>query len=811
MMSRVTRLLLIGCIFSITCSVNRAITLVQDGKPSATIVIAEKAFQAKPYQRDYRATPKPEEKIRTAAKDLQAYLTKISGSTLPIVSDMDVAAGKAGNRIYIGESTDTVQLDLHYPRGITKDFREEGYAIVSKNSTLVLVGNDTGPYHGTEYAVFDLLSRLGCRWYMPGEYGEYLPAMKTINVADCALAETPDFIERLWHSNGTAAQLAADDEFKIRNRMNYGPVLPDIGDESLRKWVPDKALIATQPELFGRNPDGTVSPYMVNLTNPDTVAIVAGKIKEDLKKQIARGVAIPAVALAPDDGRPIDLSEKTMAGNPGFIDLAGRQIDPTQVSISEGWFSFVNRVAEEVCKEYPDAIIGTNGYANRNMLPVGITLHPNLAVMFAAIWSDVLHPYNSPRSWQTRTKGEMLKRWCALNNRVLLYDYEEEMLMTCLTPVPQVHNLRVNIPLMKQWGMAGFWDESRMSWMEEGIATKYLRTRMMWDANLNVDAVLEDYYAHWYGAAAKPAKAFWNAIETCLDQSPLLGHEDRILPFVYSPTLLATLEKAVTAAEKLAADPRSREHVHIDRLILDHLKAYMSMHADEFAGKYTEAAGHAGEMWAIRQQVEQYSPMLCATRNTGPAARFLNSGEQYWGVQARKAFYLTLNDLVNGTTGTLVAMAPRMAKCALDPADIGHLTGWSDPGFDRKKWTAVDTCKPFYLQMPGALTADGVPYQGYLWYVFELNVPNSSKGKPVTLYAPIVVDDAWVWVNGRYIGHRGRIEPYNRPAPLQFDVTTAISTGQPNVIAVRVGTGYCATAVADGFMGRLFLYSPIVK
>jgi len=33
----------------------------------------------------------------------------------------------------------------------------------------VLAGNNDGPYHGTEYAVYDFLRSLGIRWYMPGE------------------------------------------------------------------------------------------------------------------------------------------------------------------------------------------------------------------------------------------------------------------------------------------------------------------------------------------------------------------------------------------------------------------------------------------------------------------------------------------------------------------------------------------------------------------------------------------------------------------------------------------------------------------
>src|SRR5690348_5990742 len=75
-------------------SVQAAVTLVQDGKPRATIVVTKAALTAD-------AEPKPEEytdklpavrKIAAAARDLQQYVQKITGARLPIVTDDAVPA-----------------------------------------------------------------------------------------------------------------------------------------------------------------------------------------------------------------------------------------------------------------------------------------------------------------------------------------------------------------------------------------------------------------------------------------------------------------------------------------------------------------------------------------------------------------------------------------------------------------------------------------------------------------------------------------------------------------------------------------------
>lgn len=781
-----------------------AFTLTRDGQPEATIVIADKAFQAKRYPRTIWAIGKPEEKVRAAAEDLQDYIEKISGAKLPIVSD--TATGRKGGTIYVGESAGTAALKLQLPSGVTKDFQEEGFTIHARGDTLALAGNDAGPYHGTEYAVFELLHRLGARWYMPTAYGEYLPSEKNLSVRDVTFRDKPSFVQRLWWQNGTAEMQAADAEFKIRNKMNMGQVLPGAGDGTLRQWLPDEKYQKTNPEYFGKNPDGTMNPTMVNLTNPDVPALVAEKMKADIKKQIEQGIAIPSVAIAPDDGMPIDFTPQTMAGNLGFADLAGRQGVPAEVSVTEEWFAFVNKLAELVTKDYPNALIGSNGYANRNIPPEGMTLHPNLAIEYAAIWADAIHPLNSPVSWQTNVKAELLRRWCALNSRVYIYDYDMQMLATAITPLPGVRKVSNGMPLMKKLGLAGFLDEARNTYMEEGIQTKYLRARMMWDVDLNPKDTLDDYYNHWYGAAAAPARAYWDEIEDVLEKTPVQGHEDRVLPFVYTPALLAKLKQHVGAAEKLAADERSRQHVHADRLILQHLQAYMAMHAAEFDGKYDEAARQADVMMARRVELEKLTPFYCTTQ--GPYY-FVISGETYWGVKQRKTHYEKLHGMMNGTTGTLLAMAPRQVKFSLDPGDLGRFEQWYMPKFDRRGWMSIDICAPFYLQAPGTLGKRGEPYMGAMWYTFELPVPASARGKTIKLYTPIVVDEAWVWANGAFAGHRAHMEPYYRPAPIELDVTKLVEPGKTNLIVVRVFTGFSASAVADGFMGRLFLYSPV--
>jgi hypothetical protein len=769
------------------------LTLVENGQPRATIVVAQSALNP---AKDDAST----QKVDVAAHDLQEYIRKISGATLPINGD---ASTPSGALILVGKSRLTDAMPIEVPSGLTPARKEEGFVIQSKNGNLILAGNDAGPYHGTEYAVYDLLERLGVRWFMPGEYGEVVPSQKTINIAEYSVREKPDFIQRNWWLHATPEMAEQERRWKIRNKMNPDNMLATPADSSLRTFVADAELSKTKPELFAKNFDGSLNLHYPNLSNPETVQIAADKMKEYFRKNPDAG----SIGISPDDGMPRDFNTETVKRSAGFSDLAGREGVPAEMSTTEEWIEWVNAVAREVNKEFPDKIVTTNGYANRNMAPFGVDIDPNVSIMFAAIWSDTLHAYDNPRSWQTVRQGQLLQQWCALNDKVWIYGYDYGMLASALTPIPQTRKLAHDYPLMKKWGVMGFIDETRNDWAERGIPSKYLKARLEWDANADTNALLSDFFTKWYGAAAKPARAFWDALEDAMESTSMLGHEDRVLPWVYSPDLIQKLQKQITAAEQLAVTPREKLHVKVDSLILEHLKQYVAMNEAEFAGDFAGAARSAGQMLELQHQLAAIDPFLMpAQEKRANGAVDYNSGVWYWTVGDRQKYYQSLADKLSGKTGNLVALLPERAAFSTDPTDEGRFAGWYRADWNTRNWKPLATTKPFYAQ--GYMDKNGYPYLGYVWYQFKVNVPANVRGKRVLLYGGALEIEAWTWVNGKYVGHRPYRESYERPNPIEQDVTNALRPGQSNVVTIRVSTSRNQAACAGGLVSRLFMYAP---
>jgi hypothetical protein len=770
-----------------------AASLVENGAPRTTIVIAQAALE--PAKDDAGA-----QKVSIAARDLQEYIRKISGATLPIAGDGSTPPGAL---ILVGKSrlTDAMKVDI--PSGLTPARKEEGYIIQSKNGNLILAGNDAGPYHGTEYSVYDFLERFGVRWFMPGEFGEVVPQQKTINVGEYSVREKPDFIQRNWWPHATPEMAALERRWKIRNKMNPDNMFAVPTDSSVRRFMPDASLVATRPELFAKNFNGTINPYFPNLSNPETVQIVAEKMKQYFRQHPSAG----SLGISPDDGMPRDFNPETVKRNIGFSDVAAREGVPAEMSASEEWFEWINAVTREINKEFPDRIITTTGYANRYVAPFGVGVDPNVSVMFAAIWSDTLHAYDNPRSWQTVRQGQMLQRWGALNNKVWVYNYDYGMIVSALTPIPQTRKLAHDSPLLKKWGIAGFYDETRDDWAERGIPSKYLKARLSWNTNADTEALLSDFFTKWYGAAAKPSRAFWDALENAMESTPILGHEDRVLPWVYTPSLMKELQKQVTASEHLARTPREKQHVQIDRLIYEHLKDYVAMNNAEFAGDFAGAARAAGQMLDMQHQLAAINPFLMPAREKDERGNIdYNSGVWYWTVGDRQKYYQSLADKLSGKAGTLVALLPERAAFTTDPTDAGRFAGWYQPGWNTQSWKQITTSQPFYAQ--GYRDANNYPYMGNIWYQFKVDVPANARGKRVHLYAPVVECEAWVWVNGKYSGHRPYRESYERPNQMELDVTNALHPGQTNVISILVSTSRNQSAVAGGLTSRLFLYAP---
>jgi hypothetical protein len=789
-------------------------TLAKDGNAACVIVLADK----------------PSEGAKIAADELQHYVEKMSGAKLEIRSESDSISGP---RVLIGRSklTDAIQ-DLKIPAGLTRSFREEGFVIYCKGDTLVLAGNDAvipdnmkvdapGPhgwdtvgkslYFGTRYATYELLNRLGVRWFVPGEYGEVVPKSATLTVRDMSLAQSPSLVVRYHGAWGTQAMTETRDLWLIRNKMN--PRSSDWfgvpADSSLYGWLPhDK--VRENPEWFALQPDGTRNPGLPcmadELRRNDPKYAGQPRLLDVLSKQIDDNVAYGSqvIAFSPDDGTPTcecDLCRKmsikysdgmTMdtQGNPVAAYLTGNE-----------YFFFVNGLLNEAGKKHPGYLIATNGYANRYVPPEnipGFNKYNNLTIMFADIVGCTIHRYNDPKCWQNRRQYNLLKRWCKLTDKVWIYGYNYTMLVSKDTVTSMVKRIRANIPLTKEAGCLGFSDLEFTDISQLGIPTYVVRAALEWNTKVDVDAVLADYYDKWFGPAAKPMQDFYDALETAFDSAPYHGHEDVILSEIYTPLVMSRLADDIVQAERAAVAEPQRTHVQMERLIFDHLSLYVDSLKAKNELRFADAAICMRQMLATKNRMKKINEFFGWL--PGPY-------NMDWEAD-RMARYARMTD---GAQGRMFAPLPESAKFSADRYDVGRSDRWMEPTYNDSKWQMCSTSTGWQNQklktdegIP-TMTPDGHPYQGYAWYRFAVNTPEVEQGKRVRLFCPAVVDQVWVYVNGKYAGRNDYTSCFGRPQEADIDVTPYLETGK-NIVALRV---LCTDEYygANGVYERPFLYT----
>lgn len=751
----------------------KTFVLVEEARPKATIVTALK----------------PSTNAAAAARELQYYVRKMSGAELPIVTDEQDTTGPA---ILVGASRLTEKLaDLTIPSGLTSQLREEGFLIHCRGDHLVLAGNDAGPYFGTRYAVVELLHRLGVRWFMPGEFGEVIPQARTLAIAEMEVRQRPDFTMRNYWQHSHDKMADEDYEWKIHHKMN--PKMQDWfgvpGDSSVRGYMPGKEVFKTHADWFALQRNGSRDENMPCMSSTGMIAHFVARVKAEARagKKFS--------AFAPDDGVPRCYCERCQKVANGFDGYGSNDRDPlVEASISNEWFHFVDAVLDEVNKEFPDYKIATNGYANRDIPPeiAGFNRRHNLVVMFANICACTMHAYDDPQCWQMQRQGQMLKQWGRLCDKVWLYNYNYTMLVSKFTITPMVNRLRRNIPILKQWGLLGFHDQDEADWTLTGIPTRLVRAALEWDTKTDVDAFLGDFYTRWFGRAATPMKSYYDAFEAAFASSPVHGHEDVVLNSIYTPALLKKLEAAIQQAEKRADSDAEKLHVGLERRMFDYVRDYVAMEAAKRECQFANAAGFAEALLKRQRELNAISPFL---------------GYEPYPVYAPDWEAKRMRKLAgkcDGAEGKLLAVLPDTARARTDPFDDGRYERWQEPNLDDSRWQRLLTTTGWDGQ--GFSEERGHPYRGLVWYRQSVDIPSESAGKSVWIFAPAVVNEAWVWVNGQYAGHRAHTMPWFRPHPVELDISALILPGQRNQITFRVLNNIDVFG-ASGIYERVFIYA----
>lgn len=788
------------------------LTLVKDGMPNATIVVAPEP-PPPPAPAGSATKPAPAEKSKwlRAAEAIQTYVEKMSGAKLPIVAEGAPLEGQPAARVLVGPTAAAKKLGKTVPGGFNpairpEIFEEEGYVLKTAGTALIVAGNNDGPYQGTLYAAYALLEQLGCRWYFPGAWGEVVPQEKTIVVPALDIVSRPDFaIRGIWLSCwNPAADYTAYNDWCMKVGFS-GPRLgyPVAGDGYLAALLPPAEYADAHPEYYAMNEQGKrdvtaqASPSftMLCLSNPDVLAASIENLKAAFAgRKMLTCVSEFGVGISPPDGTPFCFCDQCKA--------VGQNFDyPTYEDkrmMSEEYCTF----AAGLARAFPDKFVSLSGYSLREMPPQGVALPPNVAVSLWPITSCVLHAGTDPACWRRQETLRILEGWRKLTPHVVACGYTPGLLSVytpCGGYVPErdVPQFSTEAPLLKKMGVKGSFDQGAAAFMATWLSA-YVRAKLLWNVHVDVAKLKQDFYMTFFGPDAGPqVQAWWDACEAALGKASCHAHEDWLLNHINTTAFTQRLHAYVEAARKAKMTDEQRARFEAFALIADNLEAYAAMHDAERKLDYAGAIRETERMMSDRAKLLAIDSFFVI----GNPAK--GGGKEQWANgNARELHRLAAR--TDGTTGTLVAGIPLEARFNRDPFNEGVLAGWYAPNFNDQAWGTTNTFLTWDQQDPPE-DARGHDYDGYGWYRVTVDVPGDAAGKPLTLYLGGVINEGWVWINGQYAGHRGHALWWagREALEMEVDATGKVKPGT-NLIAIRVWNN----AEIGGLYRRGFLYAP---
>jgi len=420
------------------------LTLTKNGRAAATIVLASNASA----------------NDRKAAAELRRYIRAVSGATLPIGS-----VPKSGAMIWIGSTGHAEGC----PRELDwAGLEDDGFNIKADGRNLIIAG---GREKGSLYGVYTFLeSYLGCRKFSPTV--EVIPRAKTISVPRMDDTQVPRFKFRDAHF--------IDSSYVAWHKLDNHRDLFGLYVHTFALLVPPGTYFKDHPEYFTKLAAGRVPDAQLCLSNPDVFRIAVERLRDQMNAEPGK-------------------THWSVSQNDTFSPCecdACRAIDSAEGSPSGSLLTFVNKVAEQ----FPDKIISTLAYQYTRSAPKRIRPRENVNIMLCSIECNRSRPLESDSLSASFRKD--VETWTSLTKNIYLWDYVVQF-RNLISPFPNLRVLQPNLQYFANNGITHIFEQGAGSMPNEFKELRtYLIAKLLWNPDVNVDSVMNDFLNGYYGKAA---------------------------------------------------------------------------------------------------------------------------------------------------------------------------------------------------------------------------------------------------------------------------------------------------------------------
>lgn len=429
---------------------------------------------------------------KQAAETLKKYIKQISGTELNIVDD---SAPVCEKEIIVGKTN-------REGNGYTVDreaLGDDGIMFLTFGKSIVIAG---GEKRGTLYAVYEFLYKyFDCRWYTKDVI--VIPEKDSFSFPESIdFTYVPDFEYREtdWIS-------PHDWEYSAANHLNgnsYRNLPAEYGGtfgyanglaHTMAALIPT-SYFAENPEMFALGVQtGERTTDQPCLTNPKTLEVAKESVRNILR-QNPKAI----VCITQNDNQNYCVCDKC------------RAVDEEEGSQSGTMIRFVNAIAEELGKEFPDAVFDTFAYQYTRKAPLNVKPLPNVIVRICSIECCFAHPLSDGKCEENAAFQKDILDWQKICNRIYVWDYTTNY-SNYNGPFPDFGVLQENMKFYVENNVKGMYAEGNYQASESNGEFAELRayflSRLMWDAQMeNYDEEMLRFCCAYYGEAGPYIKQY---------------------------------------------------------------------------------------------------------------------------------------------------------------------------------------------------------------------------------------------------------------------------------------------------------------
>ena len=503
-----------------------------------------------------------------AAEELRDFTERTTGVKLPIATDAAPLPTKA---ILLGQTKYTEGLVGH-GEPAADNLGEDGFRLLARPPHLLVVGS---PKRGTLYGVYEFLERFaGCRWY--ASWHTVAPARERIEVpATLDDVQVPAFAMRepYWYDVLRHPEFAA----RLRANNNSNNALDEkFGGSSFRfggglgschtfeTLLPPDKYYDTHPEYFSMVGGKRLKHHsQLCLTNPDVFRIVTANVLD----RIRRDPGAKFYGVSQNDWL-------------NFCECPNcKAVDDEEESHSGTMIRFVNAIAEAVEKEFPDVIIETLAYQYTRKPPKKTRLRHNVVPCLCTIECDFARPIPESPYEQNVSFMEDIKIWAQQTDQLYVWDYTTDFLNYTM-PFPNVYALQGNVKFLRDSNVKELFEQGAYQGRHADFAElkAWLLAKWMWNPELPVEPLLDDFFSGYYGKAAPYVRAWFETVHRLqLMRSLSAEHPLRIFDDVPKSVIPdAVLDLAADtwkqALDAVKDDPATSYNVRMAAFSVDYLR-----------------------------------------------------------------------------------------------------------------------------------------------------------------------------------------------------------------------------------------------